>query len=168
MKQGSGCRQHPDSQDRNLCRDHYKKFLSLVQRGLPIRRASLCLFMKLLMRLYVFSSVTDDRAILLESQFNDHVKAIEKYRQENGLWYGGYITNCGCVGSAEGDPAGVCHFGCGNCFIFQFSAWRDYILTFTTTPIAFRLRYPDQKRNIRQQRVAVFLPHGVEGGPSEV
>ena len=66
-------------------------------------------------------------------------------------------------GSGEGDPGCAISVAVIASY-FNSPAWRDYILTFTTTPMV-RLRYPESEKEYQATKGYGFsLPNGVEGG----
>lgn len=141
-------RQHPNSPDRDACRKNYKDFLKQIEEGTANAKGR-SMFVHEIAREVITSSwpMEENRRILLENQFNDHVRAIEKHREENDLdGLGDMLPLVDTSGSMEGDPlfcavaVGVIASGLNS------PAWRDYVLTFTTTPTLVRLRYPRTKK----------------------
>ena len=91
--------------------------------------------------------LASDRRILLEAQFDDHVKAIEKYRVEHGKTdMGDTVPIADVSGSMSGDPMGCAISVAVIASHFNSPAWRDYMMTFTSTPTLIRLRYPRTQR----------------------
>ena len=137
-------RQHPNDQDRNMCRQNYEQFLKQVAKGAVSAKGKSMFVHEIAGEVKgCIWPMPEDRQIILEAQFNDHVKAIEAYRVEKGLTGNGdTIAIVDTSGSMEGDPM--------NCAIavgviashFNSPAWRDYVMTFTSTPTLVRLRYP--------------------------
>lgn len=141
-------RQHPNSSDRNACRKNYKDFLNQIQEGKANAKGK-SMFVHEIAREVINSSwpMEENRRILLENQFNDHVRAIEKHRDENGLvGLGDMLPLVDTSGSMEGDPL-YCAVAVGViASSLNSPVWRDYVLTFTTTPTLVRLRYPRTKK----------------------
>ena len=140
-------RQHPGDHDRNLCREHYESFLKLVAKGKVSAKGKSMFVHEIANEVQTSWPLSEDRQILLEAQFKDHVDAIEKYRVEHELTgLGDSIAIVDVSGSMSGDPMG-CAIAVGVIAShFNSEAWRDYVMTFTSTPTLVRLRYPRSQK----------------------
>ena len=141
-------RQHPGDRDRAACRKHYQEFLQLVANG-KVSAKGKSMFVHEIANEVGSGAwpLAEDRRVLLEAQFNDHVKAIEKYRLDNGKTdMGDTIPIADVSGSMSGDPMGCAISVAVIASHFNSPAWRDYMMTFTSTPTLIRLRYPRTQR----------------------
>ena len=141
-------RQHPGDSDRAACRQHYQEFLQLVAKGKVSAKGKAMFVHEIANEVQSGAwPLPEDRRILLEAQFNDHVKAIENYRVENGKTdMGDTVPIADVSGSMSGDPMGCAISVAVIASHFNSPAWRDYMMTFTSTPTLIRLRYPRTQR----------------------